>query len=212
MNRRVLAVAAALWLSGCGEPAQAPAGPAEPAAKPAAMPAARASGQATARDAGAAAAGGEAQAAAGAAPEAAGAGTGGQGADARAVEEQAVDARIDRVLGDHAPYRAAFARLQRAVAAEDAATVAAMVDYPFTATIDGRKTAIEDADAFVAQYARVVTPAVAEVVAKQRYADLAVSQRGVMFGDGQAWLNGICGDDACTAQKVKVVAIQPGAP
>lgn len=124
--------------------------------------------------------------------------------------DQATDGRINGLLGDHAPYRAAFTQLQQAVAAKDAAAVAAMVDYPFVATIDGRKIPIHDAAAFVAQYDKIVTPAIAEVIARQKYSELFVNAEGVMFGSGQVWLNGICEDKACKALQVKVVAIQPG--
>jgi len=124
--------------------------------------------------------------------------------------EQAVDEAIDRVLGDHARYRAVFAQLQHAVAAKDAAAVANLVAYPFTATIDGRKVKLADAAAFTARYERIVTPAIARTIAKQEFADAMVSAKGVMLGGGEVWLNGACRDRACAAQDVKVIAIQPG--
>jgi hypothetical protein len=127
------------------------------------------------------------------------------------ADEQAINDSIDRVLGDHARYQAVFARLQRTVAGQDAAAVAALVAYPFTASIEGRKVKIEDAAAFVAQYNRIVTPAIAAVIAKQKYADVMVSAKGVMLGSGEVWLNGACSDRACIKPEVKVIVIQPGA-
>jgi hypothetical protein len=127
------------------------------------------------------------------------------------VDERTINDSIDRVLGDHAGYQAVFTRLQRAVADEDAAAVATLVAYPFTASIDGRKLKLDDAGAFVAQYHRIVTPAIAGVIANQKYADVMVSARGVMLGNGEVWLNGVCGDRACAKPEVKVIAIQPGA-
>ena len=97
------------------------------------------------------------------------------------------------------------------MAAHDAVAVAALVDYPFTATIDGKRVVIDDAVSFAARYREIVTPAIATVIAGQRYADLMVNARGVMFGSGEAWLNGICSDAACKHFDVKVVAIQPSA-
>jgi hypothetical protein len=127
------------------------------------------------------------------------------------ADEQAINDSIDRVLGDHAGYQAVLAQLQRAVAGQDAAAVAALVAYPFTASIDGRRVQLDDAAAFAAQYDRIVTPAIAGMIAKQKYADVMVSARGVMLGSGEVWLNGVCGDRACAGPEVKVIAIQPGA-
>ena len=132
-------------------------------------------------------------------------------ARAAAPGDQAVNDAIDRVLGDPAAYQAAFTQLQHAVAEHDAASVAALVDYPFTATIDGKRSTLKDAAAFTAQYDRIVTPTIADAIAKQEYADLMVNAKGVMLGSGEVWLNGVCRDPACAAPVVKVIAIQPGA-
>lgn len=123
--------------------------------------------------------------------------------------EAAIDTAIDRTLGDHAQYRTVFRQLQQAVAGNDRAAVAALIDYPFTARIDGKAVTLRDRDAFVREYERILTPAIAAAITSQRYAELMVSQRGVMFGSGQAWLNGICRDNACARAEVRVVAIQP---
>jgi hypothetical protein len=134
-------------------------------------------------------------------------------APAAATDNEArVDQAIDNVLGDHAAYRAAIDALQQAVAAKDAAAVSKLVDYPFTASIDGRRTKIADAQAFVAQYDRIVTPAIARAIGEQRYGDLFVNAKGVMFGRGEAWINGVCKDAACEHVDVRVVAIQPTDP
>ncbi|WP_157510349.1 hypothetical protein [Lysobacter sp. Root559] len=119
-----------------------------------------------------------------------------------------VNQSIEEVLGDPAIYEPAIRAFQKAVAAHDAAAVARMVDYPFSATVDGKPTQIKDAAAFVAAYDKIVTPAIAKVVSEQKYAELAVSGKGVMFGNGEAWINGICKDNECKAVDVRVVAIQ----
>ncbi|WP_404372404.1 hypothetical protein ACIHQR_16480 [Corallococcus coralloides] len=129
--------------------------------------------------------------------------TGGQ--DAGAAD---VNARIQRILGEPAKYEQAFAAFQQAVATHDVKAVAAMVAYPFTATVGGRKVKLPDAAAFVRHYDVIVTPAIARVITRQRYADLFVNADGVMFGQGEAWLNGICNDAACKDFDVRVIAIQ----
>ncbi len=194
MNKLLCAAVAAMLLSGCDKPA-----PTAPAAEQAPAPAAPATTEST-------------QAPATTEPEPSPAPA--QTATAPAADpaaDKAVDDAIDNALSDHARYRAVFDELQRAVAAKDAAAVAALVDYPLAATVDGKKTKIEDAPAFVAEYEKIVTPAIADAVVKQKYSDLFVNYKGVMIGNGQVWLNGVCKDRACKQAEVKVVAIQPGA-
>ena len=121
----------------------------------------------------------------------------------------AVNQRIDDVLGDHQRYQAVIQQFQKAVADKDAATVASLVSYPFTATVDGKKVKIADRQAFVQQYDKIVTPAIASAITQQKYSELMVNYKGVMFGSGEAWINGICKDGACKNFDVLVVAIQP---
>ncbi len=126
--------------------------------------------------------------------------------------EARVDQTIDNVLGDHAAYRTVIDAFQRAVAAKDAQAVSKLVDYPFTASIDGQRTKIADAETFVARYDHIVTPAIARAISEQRYGSLFVNAKGVMFGRGEAWINGVCKDAACKRVDVRVVAIQPTDP
>lgn len=130
--------------------------------------------------------------------------------EANASDDHAsINAAIDAVLGDHAKFERAIVSFQSAVAGKDREAVAALVDYPFTARIDGMPVKIADATTFVARYEGIVTPAIADVVTRQEYADLFVNDKGVMFGNGEAWINGICKDAACKDFDVRVVAIQP---
>ncbi|MGH8544670.1 MAG: hypothetical protein ACREX3_13810 [Gammaproteobacteria bacterium] len=130
-----------------------------------------------------------------------------------AAADKAVNDSIDAVLGDHAKYETVIRAYQKAVADGDKAAIAALVDYPFSATIDGRTTSIKDAADFVKHYDSIVTPEIARVVKAQEYSGLMVSGKGVMFGSGETWINGICAQDSadCSDFDVKVVAIGPGA-
>ncbi len=121
----------------------------------------------------------------------------------------AVNQAIDEVLGDHVRYETVIRELQQAVTANDEAAVAALVDYPFATVRDGQPLNVADADAFVREYDRIMTPAIAEAIKRQKYSQLMVNYKGVMFGNGEAWVNGICKDDACKDVDVRVVALQP---
>ena len=130
-------------------------------------------------------------------------------ASAIADDPSAVNQAIDEALGDHVRYEAVIRQLQQAVAANDAAAVAALVDYPFATVRDGQPLKIADAEAFVRDYDRILTPPIADAIKRQRYSELMVNYKGVMFGNGEAWVNGICRDDACKNVDVRVVALQP---
>ena len=69
-----------------------------------------------------------------------------------------------------------------------------------------------DPTAFVAKYDKVFTPDIVQVVKDQQYADLFVNYKGIMFGRGQVWINGICTKNSrnCEQFDVKVVTIQHG--
>lgn len=133
-------------------------------------------------------------------------------ADAAATPDDstAVNQAIDDALGDHARYEPVIRQLQQAVAARDAAAVAALVDYPFDTVRDGKPLKIADAAEFAREYDRIVTPDIARAITTQKYSQLMVNYKGVMFGNGEAWVNGICVDDACKDFNVRVVALQPG--
>lgn len=131
-------------------------------------------------------------------------------APADPAKEAEIDARIDKVLGDHVAYRSALERLQAAVAGDDRSGVAALVRYPLDARTLSGKLHLENAQAFVAHYEDIVTPVVAKVIAAQRYDALFVSQNGVMLGSGEVWINGVCHDPKCVDVDVKVVTFQQG--
>ncbi|BAC89573.1 hypothetical protein [Gloeobacter violaceus] len=60
----------------------------------------------------------------------------------------------------------------------------------------------------VANYDKIITPAMANVIKNQKYEDLMVSYQGVILGQGEAQINGTCLDNSCNKVDVKVVTIQ----
>lgn len=121
-----------------------------------------------------------------------------------------VDGMIDRLHGGHVPFREAFDRLQAAVAAHDRAAVAALVRYPIEVGRGRTRATVAAPAEFVARYDRIITPAIAAVIAQQQWDTLFVNAQGVMLGDGQVWLAATCADKACTAMQVRVATIQDG--
>lgn len=129
---------------------------------------------------------------------------------APADDPDAVNQAIDDTLGDHTRYESVIRQLQQAVSEKDVATVASLVDYPFSTVRDGKPLKAANAEEFAREYDRIVTPDIAAAIAGQKYSRLMVNYKGVMFGNGEAWVNGICVDNACKEFNVKVVALQPG--
>jgi len=119
-----------------------------------------------------------------------------------------VNGRIDNVLGDHAQYEAAITAFQQAVVAGSREDVAAFVRYPIVVSVGGSKQTIRSAASFVKNYDAVMTADIVAAIENQKYQDLFVNDQGVMFGNGQAWLNGICLDKSCGQFVVKVVTLQ----
>ena len=126
-------------------------------------------------------------------------------AGAQSAEE--MNRTLDDLYGAHAPYHAFFDKLKKAVAENDKQTVASMVEYPFKARINGKSVTIRDAAHFVADYDKVITPKVKEAVSKQTYPNLFANWQGVMIGDGEVWYSGICSNDACEHQTVRIIAV-----
>jgi hypothetical protein len=119
-----------------------------------------------------------------------------------------MDKAIDDALGDHATYRKVMEDFQKAVAAKDATAASLLVHYPIGVEIAGKNTVLRNASAFVKEYDRFMTPDIAKAIVDTRYADAFVNYKGVMLGRGEAWINGICNDNACKDVDVKVVTLQ----
>ena len=198
MNRTFLTLPLAMFLlGGCGKPADPPED------THAARVPANGTGDETAPATAPAPIGAEPAPAVGSAP----------GLAPAVDDDTAVNASIDKLLGDHARYHAVIEAYQKAVGDGDKVAVAALVGYPIKVDLGGSRTTIGDPAAFVRNYDRIVTPAIARAIAAQKYPELMVSSKGVMFGNGETWINGVCkaGSADCSEFEVKVVAIQAGA-
>lgn len=126
------------------------------------------------------------------------------------AQSETTNQTIDQQLGDHTKYEAVIKALQTAVAAHDAAGVAELVSYPIGVRVNGKETHIKSAKAFAENYDAIFTPTIAKAVTDQKYDDLFVNYKGIMFGDGQVWINGICHDNACKEFDAKIITIQEG--
>jgi hypothetical protein len=120
-----------------------------------------------------------------------------------------VNARIEDVLGHAELYESSIKAFQHAVATGSREDVAAFIRYPIKVTIDGGTKVIRSPDAFVKQYDAIMTPEIVDAVKNQAYGDLFVNDQGVMFGDGQVWMDAICIGSKCRQSVIQVVTLQP---
>jgi hypothetical protein len=125
---------------------------------------------------------------------------------AQTVED--VNNTIDNVLGDHTKFEEAFHAVQSAVADNDAEAFAAWVAYPIGVNIEGEDTVLETPEALVEQYDSFMTEEITAAVTGQRYEEVLVNFQGIMFGEGQVWINGVCTDDECSEFDARVITIQ----
>lgn len=120
-----------------------------------------------------------------------------------------IDKAITTNIGDVAKFQAFFARLKQAIETQDAASVAAMVSYPITVNPHTKAAlTLRTSQSFITQYAKIVTPHIAEVIQKQKYEDLFVNYQGAMLGSGEVWIAGICKDKTCKQSEIKIRTIQ----
>ena len=80
-----------------------------------------------------------------------------------------------------------LADLQKAVAADDAAQVAALGRYPAEVVIAKRRRKVKSRDEMQKLYAELFTPCMKRIVAETRPEDLFASYQGVMLGGGAIW-------------------------
>ena len=105
--------------------------------------------------------------------------------------------RLDMLYGDHESFGAAYDAFVGAVETGDVDTVASMVSYPFTTSINGEKSVIADETEFAEWYDAIITDEVADIVLNQPYDELFSNDEGVMYGDGAVWISPVCHDDGC---------------
>jgi len=92
--------------------------------------------------------------------------------------------------------------LQQAVAKNERAKVAAMVNYPVSMIIRGRKLKLRNQADFLRRYDVAINHKVKQAIADQKPDDLFVNYQGVMIGDGEIWFG-----HPYQSKQIKVIAI-----
>jgi hypothetical protein len=118
-----------------------------------------------------------------------------------------VNARIDTVLGPHAIYQTAIEAIQTALAEGSVEGIAGYIPFGETIFVNGGEEIIADEADLAARFGDLFNERVVSAVVDQPYETLFVNQDGIMFGQGELWLSGVCVDDTCADVFVNITAI-----
>jgi hypothetical protein len=100
-----------------------------------------------------------------------------------------------------------LSRLQRAVADDDRAGVAALIFFPLRVNRVNRKAEYIGSADFGKKYSRIFTEKVRGAIMAQRSSELFRNYSGAMIGRGEVWMSGICKESSCASPKIRVMAI-----
>ncbi|RYE07835.1 MAG: hypothetical protein EOP22_15970 [Hyphomicrobiales bacterium] len=117
------------------------------------------------------------------------------------------DQQLDSVLGQHDIYATAFKTIQEGLAARDIAAVSGYIGYGEAFKLNGEDVVIADEADLLARFDEIFNAKVVAAVTAQTYETVFVSQDGIMFGNGELWINGICDDAACAFPFVTITAV-----
>lgn len=134
----------------------------------------------------------------------------GAASSAMAETRQAVHDRIENLLGSADDFDLAFDKLKMLFAdpnSEALYEISGLVEFPLAVNGGEGDIVIKDDEAFINQIDEIFPENVRNAVVNQRYEDLSVSSDGVMFGNGELWLNVICQDNACSNSYWALTAI-----
>jgi hypothetical protein len=124
---------------------------------------------------------------------------------AQTVEE--VNARIESLLGSHEVFETAIDAIQSAVSEASVEGVAGYIPFGEPIKVNGEDVVIADKADLAARFEELFNDKVTMAVSEQDYANLFVNQDGIMFGNGELWLGGVCVDDTCDDFFVNIIAI-----
>lgn len=106
--------------------------------------------------------------------------------------------------------------LQAGIRTDDAAAVAALVEYPLRVNYGSKQTRWLNGEQVIQGFSDIFTPDIKQAVLNQRFEDLFANWRGVKIGNGELWLAGICDrgspPNTCQNLRVRLHAINKGGP
>lgn len=99
-----------------------------------------------------------------------------------------------------------LARFQSAVRDGDRQAVARLLRFPVLAAV-GTDLRSMDAQEFLSNYDRILTPDVVEAALEAEFEDLIINSHGVGLPLGVVWFSGQCSDPECDEYTIRVITI-----
>jgi hypothetical protein len=118
-----------------------------------------------------------------------------------------VNSQIDTVLGPHEVYQTAIETIQDALAESDVEGIAGYIPFGEPIKVNGEEIIIADEAELADRFDELFNDKVVTAVVGQDYGSLLVNQDGIMFGEGELWISGICVDETCEDVFVNITAI-----
>jgi hypothetical protein len=99
--------------------------------------------------------------------------------------------------------------IQDSLRTDNKAKLASLVYYPITINqFEGNNDKeIQNAEEFIANYDKIVTPKWKDIILSQEPARLFTNWQGVMISRGELWFTAICTDQSCQESKLYIVTI-----
>jgi hypothetical protein len=122
----------------------------------------------------------------------------------------ALDERTHFLFGRPASEVIAFLlEIQDSLRTDDKEKLANLVYYPITISrFEGdNDKEIQNAEEFIANYEKIVTPEWKDIILSQEPARLFTSWQGVMVHRGELWFTAICIDTSCQESELYIVTI-----
>ena len=122
----------------------------------------------------------------------------------------ALDERTWLLFGRPASEVIAFLlEIQDSLRTDDKEKLASLVYYPITISrFEGENNKeIQNAEEFIANYEKIVTPEWKDIILAQEPARLFTNWQGVRVSRGELWFTAICTDSSCQDSKLYIVTI-----
>lgn len=118
-----------------------------------------------------------------------------------------VNAQIESLLGSHEIFGTAIQAIQEALVNHEVEGIAGYIPFGEPIKVNGADVVIADEADLAVRFDELFNEKVVNAVTEQQYENLFVNQDGIMFGDGELWIGGICIDEACDDFFVNIIAI-----
>ena len=93
------------------------------------------------------------------------------------------------ITDNTAAFEKSYEQMRTAVAHRDSQAFAALLNFPASFNVNGKREVIDTRQEFIRRYKSLISPAVEGALAKTAFDDLSINSHGVMAGSGEIWFS-----------------------